>query len=129
MTREEWLTCISETYGAPAEFPWLDKPTYAVFRHENNRKWFAVMMDIPRARLGLPGDEPLSIINVKCDPLLIGSFRAEPGFFPAYHMNKDHWLTAALDGSADEEKVRLVLDMSFALTAARPKKKKNLPKE
>ena len=37
----------------------------------------------------MPGDESIDVVNLKCDPLLIGSLRSEPGFFPAYHMNKD----------------------------------------
>ncbi len=36
--------------------------------------------------------------------------------FPAYHMNKAHWLTIALDGSAEEEKLKFLLDMSYELT-------------
>ena len=73
-------------------------------------------MDIPREKLGLPGVGILSVMNVKCDPRLIGSFREEPGMFPAYHMNKAHWLTIALDGSAEEEKLKFLLDMSYELT-------------
>ena len=45
-----------------------------------------------------------------------GSFREEAGMFPAYHMNKAHWLTIALDGSAEEEKLKFLLDMSYELT-------------
>ena len=30
----------------------------------------------------------------------------EPGIFPGWHMNKAHWLTVALDGSVDGEKIR-----------------------
>ena len=42
--------------------------------------------------------------------------REEPGMFPAYHMNKAHWLTIALDGSAEEGKIKFLLDMSYELT-------------
>ena len=31
-------------------------------------------------------------------------------------MNKAHWLTIALDGSADGEKLKFLLDMSYELT-------------
>ena len=97
--------------------PWSGQTlTPTMFRHRHNRKWFAIIMDIPREKLGLPGDGIISVVNVKCDPRLIGSFREEPGIFPAYHMNKAHWLTVALDGSAEEEKLRFLLDMSYELT-------------
>ena len=66
--------------------------------------------------MGFPGGEIISVVNVKCDPRLIGSFREEPGIFPAYHMNKAHWLTIALDGSVDAETMKFLLDMSYELT-------------
>lgn len=66
----------------------------------------------------------MDIVNLKCDPILIGSLRAEPGFYPAYHMNKENWITAALDGSAPEDKLRLVLDMSYNATAPKLRKRK-----
>ena len=56
------------------------------------------------------------LVNLKCDPLLIGSLRAEAGFFPAYHMNKDRWITAALDAGADDDKLRFLLSLSFDAT-------------
>ena len=115
---------IGDTYAAEAEFPWVNYPAYAVFRHANNKKWFAVVMEVPRTKLGAPGDGMLDILNVKCGPILIGSFRSEPGIYPAYHMNKSNWLSVALDGSAEDEKIKLLLDMSYELTALRPKKRK-----
>lgn len=107
---------IAEVYSTLGENPWAQSPTNTVFRHRHNQKWFALIMDIPREKLGLPGGEILSVVNVKCDPRLIGSFREEPRIFPAYHMNKAHWLTIALDDSADEGKLKFLLDMSYELT-------------
>ena len=46
----------------------------------------------------------------------IGSFRMEPGIFPGWHMNKAHWLTVALDGNVDDEKIQFLVDMSYELT-------------
>ena len=65
-----------------------------------------MIMDIPRKNQGLTGDDEISVVNLKCDTRLIGSFRMEPGIFPSWHMNKTHWLTVALDGSADGKKIR-----------------------
>ena len=116
MNRAELERYIAEIYSTQGEKPWAQSPTNTVFRHLHNRKWFAIIMDIPREKLGLSGVGILSVVNVKCDPRLIGSFREEPGIFPAYHMNKAHWLTIALDGSADGEKLKFLLDMSYELT-------------
>ena len=119
MTCTDWINYIQDTYGAPAEHPWQDKPEFAVFRHKNNKKWFALFMTVKASRLGLPGDEDVPVLNLKADPRLIGSQREEPGFFPAYHMNKEHWITAALDRSAAEDEIKALLAMSYDLTASK----------
>lgn len=122
MNRGELTAYIEETYNAEAEHPWDGGD--AVFRHRGNRKWFALIMEIPQSRLGLPGDRMLDILNLKCDPLLIGALRQEPGFFPAYHMSKAHWITLALDGSVEPERIKELLDMSFRLTEPKPGKRR-----
>lgn len=117
MNKTELQKHIAEAYSTAPDFPWESTPDAAVYRHENNRKWFALVMTIPKARLGIRSDGMIDIVNLKCDPLLVGSLRSEPGIFPAYHMNKDKWLSVALDGSADDEQIKMLLDMSFELTA------------
>ena len=123
MTRAELTRCIFDTYGVEPDYPFHGDDTSAVFRHAGNRKWFALVMNIPAQKLGLPTDARIDIVNMKCDPLLIGSFRGLPGLFPAYHMNRENWITAALDGSGPEDKLRLVLDMSYTATASKLRKK------
>ena len=45
MKRAELESFIMETYNAETDYPWLKYPNYEVFRHCNNRKWFALIMD------------------------------------------------------------------------------------
>ncbi len=116
MNREELRRYIMEEYHAENDFPWLKYPEYEVFRHPANRKWFALVMEVTGDRLGLPDKERHTVVNLKCDPLLIGSLCTEPGFFPAYHMSKTSWITAALDGSAPDEKLKMLLELSFEAT-------------
>ena len=116
MNRTNLESYIEETYGVAGERLFAKDLTTCVFRHWSNRKWFAVIMEVPKAKLGLSGDSLIRVVNVKCDPRLIGSFRQETGIFPAYHMSKAHWLTVALDGTVDEDKIRFLLDMSYDLT-------------
>ena len=124
MTRAEMEQYILDTYAVAADYPWQDDAEDAVFRHESNRKWFALAMTVERRRLGLEGEGTIDIVNMKCDPVLIASLTGTPGFFPAYHMNKEKWITAALDGSAPDETIRVLLDMSFDATAPKIKKRK-----
>lgn len=126
MTREELEIHIAGTYAVEPDRPWAKYPDYLAFRHAGNRKWFAALLSAPRKTLGLPGEGTLDVVNVKCDPLLIGSFRESPGVCPAYHMNKASWLSVSLE-EAEEETIRLLLDMSFDLTAPRAKKRKGGP--
>ena len=124
MNREEVQTYIAQTYDANAEYLWAKYPHYAVFRHPNNQKWFAAVLDVPKQRLGLPEEGILDILNVKCDPVAMGSFLSQPGIFKGYHMNKANWLSLALDGTVDKETIALLLDMSFDLTAKQAKARK-----
>ncbi len=125
MNRDELEQFINENYNAEADYPWLKYPNYEVFRHSNNRKWFALIMDIPKNKLGLPGTDIIDVVNFKCDPLLIGSLLKEAGFFPAYHMNKENWVTVALDESVNDDTIKMLLDMSYDATALKTHKKKS----
>ena len=129
MNREELEAYILNHYSTEPDYPWADTPRAAVFRHAGNRKWFALVMEVPRSRLGLPGAEPLDIVNFKYDPILIASLRGEPGIFPAYHMNKASWITTALDGSVPAETIELLLDVSYELTKPKPRRKAAKGKE
>ena len=124
MRRNELEAFIMETYNAEADYPWRKSPNHAVFRHCSNRKWFALIMDVPKNKLGLQGEELLDVVNLKCDPILIGSLRGEPGFLPAYHMSKDNWITVTLDGSASDDKIKMLLDMSYQATAPKVRRRK-----
>jgi predicted DNA-binding protein (MmcQ/YjbR family) len=53
----------------------------------------------------------------------IGDGMTREGFRPAYHMNRDNWITILLDGSVDNEEIYTFLDMSFGNVG--PKAKKN----
>lgn len=119
MDRQDVCEWIKRKYGTEPDYPWKD--TNAVLRHRENKKWFALFMEVGRDKLGMPGEGTVEVMNVKCDPMLIGSLRTQPGFLPAYHMNKDQWISILLDGTAPVEEVKDLITMSYELT--RPKKK------
>ena len=120
MSNREFIDAyIRKNYSTTPDYPWMSQPTYAVYRHKTNRKWFAVIMDIPKSRLGLEGEAAVSVVNLKSDPLMIGSLQLEKGIYPAYHMNKNHWITILLDGSVEEDKLKWLLDISFGLSGSR----------
>ena len=63
MNREQFIQCLSEDYGVAGEYLWAKYPRYCVFRHPNNHRWFAVVMDVPKTKLGLPGTGILDVVN------------------------------------------------------------------
>lgn len=120
MNKRELIEYVLSQYGVKPEYLWKKYPNDFVLRHpmsgKKNGKWFAVVMDVPKKRLGLPGDELINIINVKCGPILLGSYLGIIGFLPAYHMNKDNWITICLDGSVSRKDIIELIDISYGLT-------------
>jgi len=116
MNRKELEEHILDTYGVSPEYPWLSAPTFAVFRHDNNKKWFAVIMTIDKSKLGINKDGQIDVVNLKCDANIVPSMWEQKGIFPAYHMNKEHWLTVALDCSATDNNLKFLLALSYDLT-------------
>jgi len=115
ISREEIFAYVNGKYGIKPDYPWMRTPNYAILRHKS-RKWFAAIVDITEDKLGLNGDRLVDAINLKCDPSLVGPLRNEPGIFPAYHMNKEHWITILLSSPIAKEKVFDLIDLSYGLT-------------
>ena len=123
MKRSNLESFILETYNAETDHPFRSYMNYQVFRHSSNRKWFALVMDLPKKKLGLHSDEILDVVNFKCDPVMIGGLLGKPGFFPAYHMNRSNWITVALDGSVPDDDIKTLLDMSYQATSPKMKRR------
>ena len=123
MTRQELIDYIFDEYSVEPDFPFRMDDVTCVFRHTDNRKWFGIAMAVPYRTIGINKAGDADILNVKCDPVMMGSFRGKPGFCPAYHMNKDKWITILLDGSAGQEDIKALLAMSYSMTAMKIRKK------
>lgn len=121
MNKQEVLQWVMDTFGTEPQYPWDD--CNAILRHSHNRKWYGVLLVVPRSKFGLPGDDPVDVLNVKCDVLLSAAIRGEPGIYPAYHMNKDKWISILLDNSVDQGRIIPLIEMSYDLTAGRKSKK------
>ena len=116
MNRTEYEKYISERYDVCAEYLWESAPSFAVYRHKMNRKWFAVVMTIPKSKLGVNEPGEADIVNLKCLPEMMTEIWHEPGIYPAYHMNKKHWCTVLLDGCVRKEALEWLTENSYTLT-------------
>ena len=126
--RKTIIAYIKNKYRVSPEYPWSRYDTNAVFRHPENRKWFALVMDVDREKLGLKGDGLVAVMNLKVDDMFFRDMIIrEEGIMPAYHMNKQHWITVLLDGTVPREQVYDLLEMSFLATAPAKKKEKLRP--
>ena len=128
MNREAFETYIKDVYLIHYDCPWEDELDYHVFRHPDNQKWFALVMDVKKRSIHIQEDGYISIVNLKVSSDVIENlaFAPEPGFFPAYHMNKKHWISIALDGSVSKQTILHYLEMSYNLTKSKGRKKNEL---
>lgn len=110
---------IKTKYGAEPEFLWPDRyPGYAVFRHGDNKKWFALVATISSKSLGLKGDKAIDVINLKFDRNQTYDFaETSDHIFPAYHMNKNNWITIWLDGTLPNGLIFELIKKSYLLSA------------
>ena len=121
MTRQAFLDYCLDTYGTSADYPFDEDFETAVFRHAGNRKWYAIMMRVPRRKIGIDSDEVADVVNLKLPLEMFGSFGAADGVYPAYHMNKLHWISVLLSDAADDL-VEFLVNASYEAT--RDKKKR-----
>ena len=122
--RERITQYIQDTYGTQAEYLWADSPGNAVFRHPASKKWYAAMMRVLLEKLGFTGEKPLDVMDIKCSTIMIGSLLATKGFLPAYHMNKNHWISIVLDNSVSDDQIIPLLELSYDSVAPKRRKKR-----
>ena len=111
------LQHAAEQYGDEPEYLWQDSPEYAVLRRKDNRKWYALLMNIPKKYLKLGGDETVEVVDLRFDvdelPQKVDNVR----YFRGYHMNKKHWITILLDGSVPLDEILGYVDSSYSLAS------------
>ena len=122
MNKKELKEHILNTYGIVSDKPFKDDDITEVFRHQSNRKWFCIMMDIPKRTLDINEEEKITVVNLKSDFNMISSVLYEKGFYPAYHMNKEHWISVAIE-EAENEKIKLLIDISYEKTMQKIKRR------
>ena len=122
MTKKEFLNMCLYSYSTSPDYPFDEDFQTAVLRHVDNRKWYAVVMHVSRCKFGLNSDEVIDVVNLKLPTEMFGSFGVSDGVYPAYHMNKLHWISVLLPDAPDDV-VSFLTKVSFEATKSKPKKK------
>ena len=75
---------IKKKYKTSPEYLWRKYPGYAVFRHEDNHKWFALAADVAGEKVGRPDAGSVDVVNLKVDDLFFRDMLIQkPGIMPA----------------------------------------------
>ena len=124
MTKQNFLSYCLNTYGTSPDYPFEGDFETAVFRHSGSRKWYAIVMRVSRRKFGFDSDEVIDVVNLKLPTEMFGSFGASDGVYPAYHMNKLHWVSVLLPDASDDV-VQFLVNVSFEATKSKTKLNKH----
>lgn len=125
MTKHSFLSYCLTTYNTSPDYPFDEDFETAVLRHVDNRKWYALVMRVSRRKFGFDSNEVIDVVNLKLPVEMFGSFGMSDGVYPAYHMNKLHWISVLLP-DAPEDVVRFLVNVSFEATKDKRKRQKNI---
>ena len=106
---------VQEKYGNQLEYLWEKSPDTAVLRHEDNQKWYAVLMRIPWDKLEKGREGLVEAVNLKHDQ--VADLLLNKGIYPAFHMNKRYWISVAFDDTLSDEMVLELIEKSWSLTS------------
>ena len=57
MTKQAFFDMCLSCFGTLPDYPFDEDFETAVERHADNRKWYAIVMRVPRSKFGLESDE------------------------------------------------------------------------
>ena len=118
MTKQTFLTHCLTAYNTTPDYPFDEDFETAVLRHSGNRKWYAIVMRVSRRKFGFDNDEMVDVVNLKLPLEMQGSFGASDGVYPAYHMNKLHWISVLLPDVSDDL-AEFLVNASYAATKSK----------
>ena len=120
--RKNILDYANKKFGNIPEYLWFRFPQFAVLRHTDNGKWYAIIMDVPREKLGLAGSEKVDILNVKMrDSFFVDFLISRPGYMRGYHISRGNWVSVLLDGTVPPQEIFHLIDESYEATASKKK--------
>ena len=123
--KQQSLEYCLDTYGTSPDYPFDEDFETAVLRHADNHKWYAIVMRVSRHKFGFDSDEIIDVVNLKLPTDMFGSFGTTDGVYPAYHMNKLHWISVLLPDAA-EDVLAFLVNASFEITKSKIKRREKI---
>ena len=115
-TRQKWSKWIIENIVPYCGNP-FEKTEALGFMVEEKGKWYGLMMQVPLQKLGVASKADALILNVKIHPEDKEQLIAHGGIYEAYHMNKKHWISIALNVCSDDALVKECIYTSYKCVA------------
>lgn len=112
LSRGKLLAYAHARYGTSAEYLWEKHPSYGVLRNAKG-KWYAIFMRIPKRRLLIDEEGECEVVNLKAAAQELVDHQR---IFPAYHMNKKHWISVRLDAHWESGELEMLLENSHQLS-------------
>lgn len=112
----EVIDYCNNKYGGNYVNPFKKHPDILAFVNEKN-KWYALLSDVEYNKLNKNTDitTKVKILNVKYPTDRILEIIDNKNIFPAYHMNKKHWISIVLDKNIKLETIKELIDISYSL--------------
>ena len=103
-------------YGGNHVNPFKKHLDILAFVNEKN-KWYALLSDVEYNKLNKNTDitTKVKILNVKYPTDRILEIIDNKNIFPAYHMNKKHWISIVLDKNIKFKAIKELIDISYSL--------------
>ena len=113
---EDVLRYVKERYNSTIVKPFKTNPDIKALVTAKN-KWYALFLHIEYNKLKKDSlvDSKVKIINLKHISSKISDITDNRNIFPAYHMNKNHWISVVLDNNIDIEYVKGLIELSYDL--------------
>ena len=109
------MTLVQAKYENQLEYLWEKSPDTAVLRHDDNQKWYAVLMKISWEKLDDSREGQVEVVNLKHDQ--VADLLVEKGIYSAFHMNKRYWISLPLNDTLSDEQVLELFERSWFLTS------------
>lgn len=106
---------IIQKHGDEPAFVWDKFPGYGLFKNPQNNKWYALIANIDKGKI-TKGKGEVEVLNVKLDKAKVSELLKKKGFYKAYHMNKDSWISIILDDTVPDEEIVKYIEESHSYT-------------